>query len=133
MVRTAGYRSSKYSVKLDGDVSKNRADAYAPQQKKIFKLSQGEQVNIERVVKTMTNDLYQLSYIIFAKELVKVSKLHKGENLFNEMWILQNKWVSRGLNPDTMDAIKEHFVQGYPETSFFILDWSLLDGTDVLA
>jgi len=133
MVRSAGYRSSKYEVKVSGDVSKNRADAYGKTQKKLFKLTQGEQINIERVVKTMAHGLLQVYYIIFAKELVKISKLHKGDNLMNEIWILQNKWASRDLNPDIMDAIKEHFVQGYPETSFFILDWSLLDGTDVLA
>lgn len=133
MVRAAGYRASKYSVKLDGNVSKNRADEYGKTQKKDFKLTQGEQVNIERVVKTITNDLNQVYYIVFAKELVKISKKHKHENLWTEIGILQNKWYSRGLDPDIIDSIKTQFVQGYPYANLFILDWSLLDGPDVLA
>lgn len=110
MVRTAAYRASKYSAKLIGDIHKNRADKYGSAQKSTFKLSQGEQINIERVVKTMTHDLNLVYYILFAKKIVSLSKQFSAQTLCKEISIAFDKWFARGLNFTLLMQIRTYFA-----------------------
>jgi hypothetical protein len=87
-------------------------------QKNNFRNAIGEQARIETEVKTMlanTTPLLQLvNYIIFAKQVVKLSKKYRGETLYGEMEILQNLWEGRGLDKTLMNQIKKYYVPSYP-------------------
>jgi len=82
-------------------------------QKDNFKLSIDEQVRIENEVKQMASGINQVYYIIFAKEVVKAAKKHKGETLIGELEILQDKWSGRGLDVEIMNKIKKYYVPSY--------------------
>ena len=71
-------------------------------------------------------------YIIFAKEIYKLKKKHSAETLLKEVEIKQMKWISRGLDWQKLDDIKELYTS-YIGGDFFRLDISLLDGNDRLA
>jgi len=92
-------------------------------------------VKIEREVKEMVQGepiLLIPYYIIFAKEIYSKQKKFKAQTLINEIQILENKWIMRGLNGLLLDIIKEFYVEAYKVGKCFHLDISLLDGPDGL-
>ena len=127
-MRTNTLRTLKYKNKIAGRV--------IPQQKMNFANAVGEQVRIEQEIKQFVggqaSTLELPYYIIFTKELIKLTKKYRGQNLINEMEILQNRWTSRGLNMFVLRFIKSHYVPEYPLPDPFIMDSSLLDGFDAL-
>jgi len=90
------------------------------------------QVAIERAVKTVVKDNLTLPYyMIFAKQAANRAKRHKGQTLYDEIWILEEKWASRGLSGYLMDRIKQLINVPVP-WDCFTLDISFLDQDDVL-
>ena len=90
------------------------------------------QIAIERAVKTIVKDNLTLPYyIIFAKQAARIAKIHKSHTLFDEIFILEQKWTSRGLSNYLMDRIKQLINVPVPWECFF-LDISFLDQDDVL-
>jgi len=112
-MRTDKFRKDKYEKKIRGDVAKIRIDRYGKTQKGLFKSRIQDQVEIERKVKSLlagkvpSNML--VYYIIFAKQLYKVIRTHKGDNQKVEIEILQKTWGKRGLSSLLMSEIKKLF------------------------
>lgn len=136
-MRDSDRRTKKYKGKLVGDIAKQRIDAYGPEQKKHFGSAIGEQVEAEVYVKGLVGGQVALPfvpyYIIFAKEVLKARRKQSGQTLLNEIEVLQNKWIGRGLSWELLGAIKENYVPIYPTLQPFIMDSSLLDGQDRLS
>jgi len=108
-MRGSGYRTSKYKAKLDS----GRSTSFLPEQKKHFKSSISQQVQIELEIKNMVNDLNTVYYILFAKKVVSLSHKHSGQTLIDEIYNEIIKWCSRGLNILILDQIKEKYAPGY--------------------
>ena len=69
-----------------------------------------KEVEIERMVESIVGpSLLRGHYMIFAKEINKLLKKHRGSNLITELAIIENKWMTRGLNVDTMTKIESLF------------------------
>lgn len=109
MGRSSTFRTSKYASKLDGDVAKSRVKTYGHLQKMNFRLAVDEQVAIEQEVKRMVSStgtsLETPYYILYAKEIVSAHKKHEAETLCTEVSILIHKWISRGLDINTIRDI----------------------------
>jgi len=68
------------------------------------------EVEIERMVEGLVGpSLLRGHYMIFAKEINKLLKKHRGSNLITELAIIENKWMTRGLDVDTMTKIESLF------------------------
>lgn len=125
-------RIEKFRNKLDGEIRGKLFDA----QKERMVANQiqptKDLVQIELKVKGICDGeplplIYY--YIIFGKEMYRISNSHTGETLINEAVILEEKWHSRGLSYPFLEKIKEIFIKINP----FLLDISLLDGNDRLS
>lgn len=117
-MKTGYSRAKKYSKKLVGDVSQLRLLRYGDTQKSSFKSSVGEQVNLERLVKTIIGGssptMYFHFYMNFGKKVAQLVKKFKGQNLLRELEILDRIWLSRGLNLELLNRIKHQLVNIYP-------------------
>lgn len=119
-------RAEKYEDKLDGEVLKARADAYAKAQASLFKLSQVEQVTIEIEVGKLVTDynvrpLWKIYYIEFARQCVGLVQTIRGEQLFDEIEALEQIWRDRGLEDILLEAIKIKYVPGWSDHMAFTL------------
>jgi len=135
-MRTDAQRSDKFGQKCVGNDAKSRIDAGAGSQRDNFASTIGAQVDIETKVKQIVGgrilQVHLPYYIIFGKQLLSLKKRYRGEIYWNEMILLENLWVSRGLDFTILDDIKRLFWPSYPEANIFELDQSELDGEDRL-
>ena len=135
-MRTKEQRIEKMSAKLVGNDIKNKIDAHRIDQIKNYTASVDELVMIENFVREIAGvrilRVHLPYYIIFAKELYRRKKLYSGLQFYNEMILLEDKWVGRGLDFKVLDDIKRLFWASYPQVEIFKCDISLLDGEDRL-
>lgn len=95
-------RKEKYQKKIRGFVLPGQIDHK--------KATIAREVELERMVEGIVGpSLLRGHYMIFAKELNKAMKKHRGENLLTEVEILQDTWSTRGLDTSIMDQIKTWF------------------------
>lgn len=103
MVRSAVYRTSKYSAKIVGDVIKNRIDA---QKDSMVEQATAAFASIE-AAETATKELLQgwgvntmltPFYLSFARQCYSVTMKHTGATAVKEICIKANAWLERGLN-----------------------------------
>ena len=128
-------RCRKFAAKLSG---KERGKLYDAQKESMvekeaaatFALEKIER-DIKKIVQGQPTILIPY-YIIFGKEIYKRQNKFKSQTLINEIEILEEKWRTRGLNPDLLDTIKKFYVEIYELGATFHLDISLLDGPHVL-
>lgn len=129
-------RAEKYAAKLSGDNRKRLYDAQKNLMARLEKEHTEHLVKIETEVKQITqgeNLLHLPYYIIFAKELYRLSTNTKSLTWINEAEILEEKWRTRGLNYLMLEKVKEFYMQMYKNWEHFKLDISLLDGDHRLA
>jgi len=128
-------RIDKWTAKLRGSTRKQRYDAQKKEMCRKEKTATEKLVQIEKQVKQVVQGeslLHIPYYIIFAKEIWKRASYHTHQTLVNEVEILQQKWIKRGLNWQLLDRIKLLYASPYKPGDFFRLDTSLLDGNDRL-
>jgi len=137
-------RASKYAKKIDSEVIKNRIDSQkesmVDQQRDYFPSAVEVEVKVKDLLDGESN-FKIVYYIIFAKEIQKIIKKHGGgrsligtqSTMYQELEIMQEKWLRRGLDPEKLTQVKLMLVPNYPIYENFILDDSLLDGSDRLA
>ena len=119
MVQSANNRTNKYTTKLDGSVQKNRFDAQRDNMIKKQSTSIKELVEIEVKVKAICHDVSVIElpyFIIFGKECLKLSKIHIADTLEDELLIVGQKWISRGLNDDTLAKIARLVYPDFEKT-----------------
>jgi len=124
-------RAEKWAKKLSGSVRKQRIDAQKPQMVRLEKEATEHLVAIELAVKELARGeplVHLPYYIIFGKELYRLSKTYSSEAWINEAEVLEEKWRARGLNMDVLQKIKEFYLQSYKNWQHFKLDISELDG-----
>lgn len=125
-------RIEKFAKKLDGEVRGRLFDEQKERMVAKEKQPTEDLVAIELKVKGICDGeplMLIYYYIIFGKEMYRISNHHTGETLINEAVILEEKWHSRGLSYIFLEKIKEIFIKINP----FLLDISLLDGNDRLS
>ena len=135
MVRSAKDRVEKFKKKISGDTRKRAYDAQKDFMVKQEAEATRDLVRIELQIKQMVQGQPTTLipyYIIFGKEIYSKQKKFKYQSLINEVQILQNKWIMRGLDGLLLDTIKEFYVEAYELGKCFHLDISLLDGPDGL-
>ena len=104
MVRSATYRTSKYSAKMVGDVIKNRFDAQHDAMVEQVTNKFSELASAEADAKALLNS-YGVSttlvpfYLSFARQCYSISTKHADEIALDEICIRFDSWVSRGLDP----------------------------------
>lgn len=129
-------RAEKWAIKLSGD---NRKRLYDVQKKRMVELESkatSDLVEIEKEIKETANGVSTILlpyYIIFGKEIYSKMQKHSSESLLNEVEILQEKWIKRGLDWQILDSIKVLYLEKYQKGSFFLMDSSPLDGNYRLA
>ena len=129
-------RAIKWANKLTGDCMKRAIDTQKPEMCRLEKIATEAFVKIEKEVKQIIKHVpvYLIHfYMAFAKEIYKLKSRHAAETLINEVEILQEKWIKRGLDWQNLDKIKTMYVQPYRPGDFFLMDTSLLDGNDRVA
>lgn len=129
-------RIDKWKAKLDSDNRKRLTDAQKPTMVKLEAQATIALVKIEVAIKLMTQGepvLHLPYYIIFGKELYRISNTSSSLAWINEAEILEEKWRARGLNYLILEKIKEFYLQMYKNWQHFKLDVSLLDGDHRLA
>ena len=127
-----GKRIEKFKKKLDGAIRGKLFDA----QKEAMIANETQPtkdlVKIELQVKEICDGEPTILipyYIIFGKEIYSKANKHKGESLYNEIMILEDKWEARGLTPNLLEIIKNIWGVWIP----FRLDISELDGGHLLS
>lgn len=109
-MRPAGYRTSKYSAKLVGDVIKNRIDA---QRDSMVEQVTNKFADIE-AAETATKALLEgwgvgtiviPFYLSFARQCYSITQKHSGAVAVQEICIRANAWETRGLNIYYMQVI----------------------------
>lgn len=117
-MRKATQRSGKYRAKIQGKV--------LPGQARRFTGAAGGQVAAEHYVKVLGVPAgFQNYYMIFAKELLKVRRIHSGEIAQREACLLYDKWSSRGLDASVLDSMVVHYnFQSCPVPPPPVCDWS---------
>lgn len=131
-----GKRGKKFAAKLSGDNRKRLYDLQKDRMARLEADATKELVNREEQIKRLIQGepvYFQHFYMAFAKEIYSKEKRFKAQTLLNEIVILQNKWISRGLNPILLEEIKNLYVQPYAYIRPFRLDISLLDGPHILS
>ncbi len=110
MVRPEGYRTSKYSAKMVGDVIKNRFDAQHDSMVEQVTNKFADLVAAETAAKSLLNG-YGVSttlvpfYLSFARQCYSISGKHADEIALDEICIRFDTWVARGLNPFYLQQI----------------------------
>lgn len=98
-MRGSKFRSEKYSKKIRGLVLPGQVDRK--------KATVSREVELERMVNSIVGfDIARGHYMIFAKQLNRIMKKFGGETLKSEMEILQDTWLTRGLDPTVLGRIK---------------------------
>lgn len=129
-------REEMYTKKLSGN---NRKKLYDEQKDRMARLeaeATKHLVIIESQVKLLVQGellIHLPYYIIFGKELYRLSNSFASLAWINEAEILEEKWRARGLNFLVLEKIKEFYLQMYKNWECFKLDISELDGPHRLA
>ena len=102
MVRASGYRVSKYSAKMVGDVVKNRIDAQRDAMVEQQGTVQPLLVQLETDTKALLNGwgvsvTLISSYLAFARRCFKITRTHGADIALAELCIEHDKWETRGL------------------------------------
>jgi len=117
MIRKSNERANKYIAKINGEYFKKRVEQLKRQMARNEKEWQKTAVKIEQEMKSfldsINDKMFQVYYIVFAKEINRLMKTESGESLAQEIEILQQKWWRRGLNRDTLYSIKEYYLPTY--------------------
>jgi len=91
--------------------------AYGSTQKRNFKIAAEEQARIEQEVKGIVGKrghlMFMHFYCSFGKKVVQLKKKYGGQQLLNELKILDDKWAARGLNALLLKEIKANYVPEY--------------------
>jgi len=103
MVRSATYRTSKYSAKMVGDVVKNRFDAQHDSMVEQVTNKFADFVQAENQAKALLNGWGVSTtlvpfYLSFARQCKSISDKHSDEIALDEICIRFDSWVTRGLN-----------------------------------
>jgi len=125
-------RIEKFKKKLDGGIRGKLFDAQKDRMVANETQPTKDLVEIELQVKEICDGeptILLPYYIIFGKEIYKKANNHKGEALYNEIMILEDKWEARGLTPNLLEIIKNIWGVWIP----FRLDISELDGPHLLS
>jgi len=126
-------RAEKYAAKLNGEIIKQRYDATKALSVEQETAAIQEQIKIDAQIKIIAENapvILQHFYMAFAKEICKKRKIFQAQTLLNEIEILQQKWIKRGLDWNILDNIKTFYVQPYVAGNPFLMDISLLDSND---
>ena len=110
MVRPAGYRTSKYSGKMVGDVVKNRFDALHDMMVEQVTNKFADLVEAESAAKTLLNSwgvstTFVPFYLSFARQCYSIAQKHADAIALDEICIRFNSWVTRGLDPYYLEQI----------------------------
>ena len=110
MVRSATYRTSKYSAKIVGDVVKNRIDAQRDSMVEQATNKFADLVTVEEQVKAKLNSwgvVPQLhpAYYAFARACYRITQTHAGDVAHDEICIEHDKWVARTLTSYYLQVI----------------------------
>lgn len=103
MVRSATYRTSKYSSKMVGDVVKNRIDAQRDSMVEQATNRFADLAAAETATKQMLEG-WGLStvlipfYLSFARQCYSITQKHSGAVAVEEICIRANAWETRGLD-----------------------------------
>jgi len=101
-MRGSRQRSNKYAKKIRGLI--------LPGQKQRKTATIKREVDIERMIEQLVGPtLLRGHYMIFAKQINKVLRKFKGPTLQTEVEILQNTWITRGLDETILGTIKTWF------------------------
>lgn len=109
-MKSSIHRKKKYGAKLDGEVARNRAIRYGPEQKSGFRVAVGGQVGIERLVKSVLMQYgimpgFNHFYMNFAKKISRDKEMYSGATLTTEVCAERTHWSLRGLTEAVMDEI----------------------------
>ena len=110
MVRASGYRVSKYSAKMVGDVVKNRIDAQKDSMVEQVTNKFAEFTAAEEAAKALLNGwgvavTLVPAYLSFARQCVSIQDKHGDEIALDEICIRFDSWVTRGLDPYYLQQI----------------------------
>ena len=110
MVRSATYRTSKYSAKMVGDVVKNRFDAQHNAMVEQVTNKFAELAQAESDAKALLNGWGVSTtlvpfYLSFARQCYSIAQKHSDEIALDEICIRFDSWVSRGLDPYYLQQI----------------------------
>lgn len=102
MVRPSGYRTSKYSAKLVGDVVKNRIDAQRDSMVEQVTNKFADLQTAEEKTKALCNGwgvstMLIPFYMSFGRQCYSISQKHSGDVAITEMCIRAASWETRGL------------------------------------
>jgi len=114
MVRTAEYRTRKYSAKIDATVIANRFELLASHIRNQFNAKVPALVVIEGNIKQLCANrgipsIELPSYYNVGRELYRVVTQHVGDARNLEAQIVVNKWATRGLNTTILTEIAKMF------------------------
>ena len=99
------------------------------------KIATEKLVYIEEAVKQISDGqsvIHLPYYIIFGKEIYSKTLKHRDQTLIDEVCILYEKWVARGLDANLLNNILALFSLECDACGLFRFDISLLDGCDTL-
>lgn len=104
MVRPSGYRTSKYSAKMVGDVVKNRFDAQHDSMVEQVTNKFATYTDAELAAKALLNGWGVSTtlvpfYLSFARQCKSIQEKHADEIALDEICIRFASWVSRNLDP----------------------------------
>ena len=125
-------RIERFKKKLDGKIRGKLFDAQKEQMVANEVQPTKDFVKLELQIKEIVDGeptILLPYYIIFGKEIYSKANKHKGESLYNEIMILEDKWEARGLTPYLLEIIKNIWGVAIP----FRLDISKLDGPHLLS
>jgi len=125
-------RIERFKKKLDGKIRGKLFDAQKEQMVANEVQPTKDFVKLELQIKEIVDGeptILLPYYIIFGKEIYSKANKHKGESLYNEIMILEDKWEARGLTPYLLEIIKNIWGVWIP----FRLDISELDGPHLLS
>jgi len=110
MVRSATYRTSKYSAKMVGDVVKNRIDAQKDSMVEQITNRFSEMVAAEEATKNLLvgwgiSTMLTPFYLSFARQCYSVVNKHAGAIAVTEICIKANAWNERGLDLFYLETI----------------------------
>ena len=103
MVRSATYRTSKYSAKMVGDVIKNRIDAQKDSMveqatNRFADIVAAEEATKQKLVVWGISTMLTPFYLSFARQCYSVTQKHAGAIAVTELCIKANAWATRGLD-----------------------------------
>ena len=103
MVRSATYRTSKYSAKIVGDVVKNRIDAQKDsmveqETNRFAEIVAAEEATKNLLVGWGVSTIYVPFYLSFCRQCYSITNKHAGAIAVEEICIRANAWETRGLD-----------------------------------